>query len=437
MIKQRTLSRRRMLGVLGAAAAAPMFIPSTLLGENAPSKRITLGFIGVGHQGRTINLNGFLNLDDCQVVTLCDVQAGNLDLAREFVKERGVEPDFKFTDDYRDVLSDPSIDAVVISTPDHWHVPMTLLALEAGKDVFCEKPTLTIEEGTQLVETVKKHDKVFQMGMEDRSKIHFHKMIEWIRNGEIGSLERVEVTLPKGIVNPLEEPCEVPEDINYNLWLGPAPFHPFSKSRLRPHHWRNIRAYSNGKLTDWGAHLVDTAQLAVQLDCGDPRAMPVEVRGTGTCPKNSMTDVPVEFNVDYRYAGGVELNVKSGADWSDKSATIRCIGTKGELAKMGWHGAMEAKPKDILRRKYAPGESTHWELPPYEHPNFAACVKSRKPTTYTAETMLDLCNTLNMGLIAIDVGRTLKWDNQAARFTGDPEANAMCSRRRRDWLKGM
>ena len=155
--------------------------------------------------------------------------------------------------DFRELLAAKDIDAVCISTPDHWHVPIAMAALEAGKDVMCEKPTLTIAEGRALADLVAKKKAVYQVGLEDRSVIQYHKLAEWVRNGAIGELKKITVGLPSGTPYPKEEPAPVPADLNYKMWLGPAPFHPFTPNRTGPMHWRQIRDYSGGMLTDWGA----------------------------------------------------------------------------------------------------------------------------------------------------------------------------------------
>lgn len=424
----RYFTRRRFLAAAGTGAAAAL-LPSGLFSEPAPSNRITLGFIGMGIQGTQANLNTFLNQPDAQVVAVCDVLEEACQKARDIVNERYGTTGCKAVHDFRRIIADPSIDAVVISTPDHWHVPMSLMALEAGKDVFCEKPTLTIAEGRILVEAVQKHKAVFQMGIEDRSLGHFHRMIEWIRNGAIGQLRKIEIMLPCGTDYPKEDPVPVPKGLDYNLWLGPAPFHPYTPNRTEWKHWREISDYSGGMITDWGSHLVDTAQLAADAF----GTCPVEVEGTGTIPAGSMTTVPVTFDLKYCYSNGIEMSIQSGPTPSDKSASIRLEGTQGWIRKSGWYGNMETNPPEILRTRYTPETSKYGPLPAGEQRNFLDCVRSRKPTTYTADTMRQLCNTLHMGVIAAQLGRRLRWDNQTDSFLDDEEANHLRSRPARDY----
>jgi len=419
------VNRRTALKAVLASAAAPMFVPAHVLGENAPSKRITLGCIGIGRQG-VVNLRTFLGQQDAQVLAVCDVFESKSTSAQKIVNARYKTSDCKAYTDFRKIIEDKSIDAVAISTPDHWHVPMSLIALEAGKDIFCEKPTKAIAEGRTLIEEVNKRKAVFQMAMEDRSVTQYHKMIEWLRNGAIGDLERVDVTLPPGQVNPIENEAPVPDGLDYNLFVGPAEFTPYTPRCTNPDWWRMCHNFGNGCLVDWGSHQVDTAQLAVDA----PEVCPVEVEATGNIPKNSSTNVPVTFDVKYRYSNGVEVHVKSGG------TGIRLTGSKGWVGNTSWRSPLLASDPKILQTKYTPETSKHWQMPPSEHRNFLDCVKSREPTTYPAETMHLLHTTLLMGDAAIRLGRKLQWDAEKEEFVNDAEANAMPNiKYRDDWKK--
>ena len=428
------MNRREMIKTMLAAGAAPLFLPARIFGESAPSKRVTLGFIGVGSQGTQNNLRNFLAQDDAQVLAVCDVFAARREAARKMVNAAYKNEDCKSVEDFREIIARKDLDAVVISTPDHWHVPMSLMALDAGKDVFCEKPTHTMAQGRELRDAVKRHKAIFQMGMEDRSVGHFHKMIELVRNGAIGKVRHIAVTLPCGRANRKEAPAPVPAGLNYELFLGPAPFHPYTPHRTDATHWRFIRDYGTSSLVDWGSHLVDTAQLAAD----DPAVCPVEVGGTGVTPKDAEADVPVTFDLHYRYGNGVTLDVKSGSSpsGSGESASIRIEGETGWIGKSQWNAPMAASDDKILKTRYAPGTSKFWPLPRSEHRNFLDCFKSRKPTTYTEDTMHLLHVTLHMGLIAIQLGHPLKWDPAKELFVDDEAANALQSRpQRKDWMK--
>jgi myo-inositol 2-dehydrogenase / D-chiro-inositol 1-dehydrogenase len=425
------ISRREAMGRLAGAAGAaalPMVVPSRVLGADAPSKRTTLGFIGVGTHGWGHNLRSFLEERDAQAVAVCDVFASRRKKAKETVDAKYGDKACREDADFREILGRKEIDAVVISTPDHWHVPISLMALEAGKNVFCEKPTLTIAEGRALADAVARHKAVFQVGIEDRSIIYYHKMAELARNGALGKLRAIHVKLPAGNNYPKEEPAPVPKELNWDLWLGPAPFHAYTKSITEWMHWRQVRDFSGGLLTDWGAHLLDTAQVANSAELSGP----VEVEGHGEVPKDSMVSTFSQYKLHYRYANGVDLFVESGG------VAIRIEGTDGWVGNNGWRGRLESNSQDLLRRKFPAESNKIWPLPPYEHRNFLDCVKSRKPTTYTAETGHRLSTVMHIGNIAMQLGRKLKWDPQTESFVGDDAANALRSRvSRDDWKKGL
>ena len=419
------VSRRDALKSMLAAGLAPIVVPGRLFGARAPSKQITLGFIGMGSQGTQSNLRNFLAQDDAKAVAVCDVFRTKTEAARQLVNKQYGNNDCKAYTDFRRIMEDRSIDAVVISTPDHWHVPMSLMALEAGKDVFCEKPTKVIAEGRALMDLVAKRKAVFQIGLEDRSVPHYHKMVEWVRNGAIGDLQRVEVQLPKGTILPKQDEAPVPDGLDYNLFVGPAEFIPYRPNICAGNNWRFIRNFGSGSLLDWGSHQVDTAQLAVNA----PELCALEAEGTGLLPKDSLTNVIVEFDVNFLYSNGFVVNVKSAG------TGIRLIGSKGWVGNAAWRDRIQASDEKILQTKYTPETSKHWQMPPGEQRNFLDCVKSRQPTTYTAETMHQLHLTLHMGYLSILLGRKLKWDPVKEEFIKDAEANALRSYVHRDWAK--
>ncbi|MEM6884237.1 MAG: Gfo/Idh/MocA family oxidoreductase [Verrucomicrobiota bacterium] len=417
-------NRRNFLKTAGLAAAAfPSIIPARALGQNAPSKQITLGCIGMGGQGMKYNMQPFMTHDDCRVVAVCDVFLSRAKRAQGIVHEAYQNKDCKAYQDFREILVDPSIDAVCISTPDHWHVPMALMALDAGKHVFCEKPTQSIYEGGQLVEAFAKSDRVFQAGIEDRSAAHFHKMVEWVKNGAIGQLERVDVVMPKGNDVAKDEPAAVPEDLDWNLWQGPAEYHEYSPQRTRGMSWRQIGIYSKGTILDIGTHLVDTAQLGVN----DPDGCPVEVSGSGYIPAGRLTDVPTEYDLNYRYGNGVEMNVRNGEGvvWDPKSCVLKFTGSQGWIQRDGFYSGLEASDPQILRIRYSAEETRHWPLPPREHRNFLDAIQSGKTPVYPPEDLHQMCTTLFMGVHCIELGRKLKWNPAKEEYKGDQEANQL------------
>ncbi len=410
--------------VTAGAMVSPTIIPSHVIGENAPSNRITFGFIGMGPQGTNINLKSFLGQKEVKVVAVCDAFLNKAKNAKAIVDEAYGNQDCRAYQDFRNIIQDPSIDVVVISTPDHWHVPMSLMALEAGKDVFCEKPTLSIEEGQRLTKAFAKSDRIFQTGLEDRSLIHFHRMVEWVKNGAIGDLEQVEVRMPAGVANDIEEPVKPPADLDWNLWQGPAEYHPYTRRITGGFYWRYIDRYSKGPILDMGTHLVDTAQIGVN----DPLVCPVEVSGTGEIPVGSLSDVPIKYDLKYRYSNGVEMTVKNGPKgyWDPDGCFLEFRGTRGWVRRDGWDSSLEASDPSILRLRYEADESKHWPHPQSEHLNFLSALKKRSPhTTYPAIDLHQMCTTLHMGVICIQLGRKLQWDPKKEAFLNDTVANQM------------
>jgi predicted dehydrogenase len=424
-MKSSAASRRTFLqsGLAGifAAGVAPQLVSARLFGAQAPSKKITLGCIGLGAHGFGVNLKQFLQEEDCQIVAVCDVFASRRAKGRQAVDEKYGTTGCAEIADFRDLLARPDIDVAVISTPDHWHVEMAQMALAAGKKVFCEKPTLTIAEGRRLADDVAQRRAFFAAGLEDRSVIQYYKMAEVVRNGGIGKLQRIQVGLPTKPVIPREEPVPVPAELNYELWLGPAPYRPFTPTLTEPQVWRQIRDFSGGSLTDWGAHLVDTAQVANFSE----NSSPVAVTGKGIIPPNVMNTVPHTYELTYTYANGVVLEVTSSAP------SIRLEGTEGWVGNQGWLGRLEASNLDVFRQTYDPATSKIWPRRPREHRDFLDCLKNGQPPMYTAEALHRLSTTLHLGAIAMELGRPLKWDPQAEKFD-DAQANALRTRARRD-----
>jgi len=426
-MKNLASSRRSFLksGLAGiiAAGVAPQFISSRVLGAQAPSRKITLGFIGVGTHGYGVNLLSFLQQDDCQVVAVCDVFASRSERACKQVDEQYGTAGCSAIADFRDLLARPDIDAVVISTPDHWHVSMALMALDAGKKVFCEKPTLTIAEGRELADAVAQRKAMFAVGLEDRAVIYYHKLAEVVRNGGIGKLERIKVGLPTKPIFPVSEPVEVPADLNYELWLGPAPFRPYTPGLTDAQVWRQIRDFSGGSLTDWGAHLIDTAQVGNFAE----NSGPVSVSGKGHIPPHAINTVPQTYEITYTYANGVVLEVATGETF------IRFEGSEGWVGNKGWAGPLEASDMTLFRRTFEPNKI--WPRRPREQRDFLDSIRSGQPPMYTAEALHRLSTVLHIGAISMELEKPLHWNPDTESFD-DPQANALRRRpSRSDWKR--
>ena len=414
----KTLTRRQFVQIGAFAAVAPTIIPARVLGADAPSKKITIGFIGTGDHGTNWNLRRYLKLQDSRVLVVCDVDETRKEFAKEQVDAAYKNKDCAMTKDFREVLARPDIDAVMISTPDHWHTLISLMALRAGKDVQCEKPTLTIDEGKLLIETVRKHQKVFQTSTEDRSLPVYHRMAELVRNGRVGKLQRIEVILPKQPGNAGDPtPKPVPPELDYEMWLGPAPFAPYTPQRVH-FNFRWIWDYSGGIICDWGAHLFDTAQWGNNTE----RSGPVEVEGTGTFWEGGLYNTVKDYDVTYRYANGVVMTCKSG------DPSIKFIGTGGWVGNRGWIGKLEASTPEILNAMIGPSELHLFTNPEGEHRDFLDCVKSRKDPYFPVDIGHRVSSVCHLANIALKLKRKLKWDPEKEEFVNDAEANAMRTR---------
>ena len=407
-------SRRRFLRNTAAALALPAIIPARVRGAEAPGKKVHVGFIGTGDHGTNRNLRTFLQQPDARAVAVCDVFRSRREAAREIVDAAYAGKDCAVYSDFREILARDDIDAVMISTPDHWHALISAMALRAGKDVICEKPTLTIAEGRFIADLVKKSGRVFQTSTEDRSYAIYHRLAELVRNGRIGKLQRIEVTLPDGTAWASEPEIPVPADLDYEMWLGPAPMAPYTANRTEKMHWRHIWDYSGGILPDWGMHLLDTAQWAMDTE----RSGPVSVAGKGTVNEGSMFNTYLTYNIDYQYASGVTMNVRNGG------TGIRFIGSDGWCGSKSWDFGLEASRPEILKSKIGPDEIQLFTCRGGEHRNFLDCVKTRKEPYFPAETGHRCATLCHLGNIAMQTGRKLNWDATKERCLDDPEANA-------------
>lgn len=413
------LSRRSFLKSGAGATAAlalPQIVSARLLGAAAPSNLITVGFIGTGDHGTGWNLRRYLELRElCRVLVVCDVDGARMRRAKEIVDEQYQNRDCGMTKDFREVLARRDIDAVMISTPDHWHTLMSVLAVRAGKDVQCEKPTLSIDEGKILIREVRRHQRVFQTSTEDRSIPVYHRMAELVRNGRIGKVRRVEVILPKQPTVPGDPtPQPVPPDLDWEMWLGPAPFAPYTKDRVH-FNFRWIEDYSGGIICDWGTHLFDTAQWALDVE----RSGPVEIEGTGTFWSGGLYNTVKDYDVTFHYANGVVMTCRPG------NPSIRFIGTDGWVGNTGWRGELQASSEAIKNARIGPDEIHLYTNPQGEHHDFLQCVKSRKDPYFPVDIGHRVASVCHLANIAIKVGRKLKWDPVKEEFLGDDKANEL------------
>lgn len=430
------LPRREFLR-RGASAAAPLLLPARIFGADAPSKRITVGFIGCGRQTYHANIPGFLKVAGVQAVAVCDVDAWRMAEAKKLVeslhaKQGGGE--FKGCATYRDfreLLADESIDAVMIATPDHWHAPMAVAALRAGKDVALEKPiTRFIDEGRLIATEAAKHGRVFRVDSEFRSLEHMHRAAELVRNGRIGAVRAVRTGSPKEVFP--EEPATVsapPAELDYDLWLGPAPEAEYMRKRVhapqdlrsRPG-WMRCLDYCDGMISNWGTHLNDIGQWGADTE----RTGPVEIRATGKFHDDEVWNVLEHFDAWYRFANGLELFYQMG------EPHVRFEGEKGWIqanfaATKTAPERLTASDPAILRETIGPQE-LHFPFKS-EKQDFIDAVRSRGRSLEDEEVGQRTTSLCHLAHIAIRLGgATLAWDPARERFTDNEEADKLTKR---------
>ena len=414
---------------LGAAYVGPAYVPASVLGgegKSSPANRITIGMMGMGRQATYANLQPFLAGPDTQVIAVCDVDAWRLEQARKKVEEHyagqrasGTYKGCATHRDFRELLARKEIDAVMISTPDQWHVPMAMAAIRAGKDVSCEKPlTRSIAEGRKLSDLVLKEGRVFRTDSEFRSIAEFRRACEIVRNGKIGKLHTIRTGVPLGdVALPSQPTMPVPEELDYDLWLGPAPKAPYTLQRVHPRHdlgrpgWMRNRDYCDGMILNWGTHLNDIAQWGNNTD----RSGPVEVEGRGEFPpQDGLWNVLLKFEVEYRYASGVRLIYRTEKPY------LRFEGSEGWVA-VEYGKAIETEPASLGQWKAGANDL---RLPAKtDKRDFIDAVKARGATMEDAEVGHRTASVCHLGHIAIQLGRKLKWDPDTERFLGNAEAN--------------
>jgi predicted dehydrogenase len=452
MAKEHNVSRRSILKTglktgLGAAAVAgfPAIVPSTVFGQNAPSNRINIGAIGVGRISRVHDLPAIRKVDYARVIAVCDLDANRVEQGQALVNgfySTDAKPytGTKGYRDYRELLANKDIDAVVISTPDHQHAVLAVNAVRAGKDVYLQKPaSLTISEGRYMADAVKASGRIFQIGSQQRSWKQFHRACELVRNGRIGDVQHVEVGLPGDPSGPEAPEMPVPPNLNYDAWLGTTPVVYYTEMRVHPQKgfdrpgWLRCEQFGAGMITGWGAHHVDTAHWGMNTELTGP----VEIWGTAEFPTHGLWNVHGKFKTDSRYANGMTMSISG-----DYPNGIKFIGAKGwifvtreENVTASDPGGPKGKPLEasdpkILDSVIGPNE-IHLATADEHHANWLDCVRSRKPPLAPAEIAHRACSTCLLHHIAMKTRRKLYWDPVAERFKNDDEANAMLSRPQR------
>jgi predicted dehydrogenase len=415
-------TRRGFLRGAAGICAFPTIVAASALGRDGgelPSRRIALACIGVGGRGKE-NLRSFLGHENCRIVAVCDVNANRLAEARKIVNDRYGNSDCATYHDYREVLARNDIDAVSIATPDAWHVLQAVEAVRAGKDIFLEKPLgLSVKDGIALREAVRHYDRVFQFGTQQRSDRNFGFACELVRNGRIGKLRRIVVSVPASRAVGRIGPSPVPGWLDWNMWVGPARWRPYSVGIVgNCGEWGHISNFSLGWITTWGIHHVDIAQWGNDAD----NTGPVEVEGTGEFPPEGLYDCATAWDMTWRYANGVAV---SFVDKGKRRQGVLFEGTEGRVFVA--RGVIEAEPKSLLQERIGPTER-HFTVGTDHWGGFLDCVKTRRTPVSSIESAVRTDTVCHLCDIAMRLGRKLCWDPAAERFVSDAEADRMLAR---------
>ena len=433
------------------AAGFPTIVPASVFGAFAPSKRINVGAIGTGRISRGHDLPGIWKHQSARIVAACDLDSKRVEDAKVLINGQYAKQTGKPYDgvagygNYRELLANKDIDAVVISTPDHWHAIIAIHAVEAGKDVYLQKPaSLTIAEGRALSDAVHRSGRILQIGSQQRSwpQGQFRRAVELVRNGRIGELKSVEVGLPGDPSGEDEPIMPVPPNLNYEAWLGSTPVVPYTEKRVHPQKgygrpgWLRCEQFGAGMITGWGAHHIDTAHWGMDAEYTGP----IEVWGSAEFPTKGLWDVHGPFKTEAVYANGVRMTVSG-----DFPNGIRFIGSEGWIfvsrgddqvtasdptANSLANQPLAASDPKILSSVIGP-DGIHFLDSRDHHGNWLDAVKSRQQPLAPVEIGHRACSACLIHHIAMRAKRKLFWDPIKERFRNDDQANALLSRPQR------
>jgi myo-inositol 2-dehydrogenase / D-chiro-inositol 1-dehydrogenase len=430
--------------------AFPTIIPSSVLGKNAPSNFINIGQIGCGRIARDHDMAGTLKHELGRMVAVCDLDKNRLKDGKDLVdqyyaKKTGNEKymNARMYDDYHDILANKDIDAVIISTPDHWHSQPALEAALAGKHVYLQKPTsLTIEEGRILSDIVTKKGVVFQVGTQQRSSEQFRKAAELVRNGRIGKLHTVKIGLPGDPSGPPAPPMPVPKTLNYDMWLGSTPNVPYTEIGVHPQKgydrpgWLRLEQYGAGMITGWGQHHFDSAAWGMNTELTGP----ISVEAVAEFPKSGLWNVHGDFMVKAEYANGITMYTSGGfpngiryegsEGWIFVSRGNYVASTSDPVAKANSSKALDASNPAILDSVIGPNE-IKLQVSTEHHLNWLEGIKNGSPVLSPVEIAHRACSVCLVSHIAMKVPGKLIWDPKTEKFTNSQAANALLGRTQR------
>ncbi|MDA1122362.1 MAG: Gfo/Idh/MocA family oxidoreductase [Bacteroidetes bacterium] len=450
--KKNLLSRRDYLkkSMIASATmfAVPTIVPASVFGKNAPSNKIHIGQIGFGRIAMTHDLPDTLKYDDARVIAVSDVDTNRAQKGKGFLESWYAEKkvakrylDVKTFQDYREMLLDKDIDAVIISTPDHWHAQPAMEAAYAGKDVYMQKPTsLTIAEGRALSNVAKEKGIILQVGTQQRSTKQFRIAAELVRNGRIGKLHTVKIGLPGDPPGPEAPEMLIPKNLDYDMWLGSTQEMYYTEMRVhsqadiesRPG-WLRCEQFGAGMITGWGQHHIDSAHWGMDTEYTGP----IEVEAVAEFPKSGLWNVHGDFMVKAKYRNDIDMYISGGY-----TNGIRYEGTEGWIfVSRGNYTAtstdpvqnskaLDASDPGILTSKIDENEIHLYESDD-QHGNWLDCIKTRKAPISPAEIGHRTCSVCLLSHIAMKLSRKLQWDPANEEFVNNKEANSMLSRSQR------
>jgi len=448
------MKRRNFLKTTSAAAASamviPTVVPSSVFGKSAPSNKIQIGQIGCGRIARGHDLPGTMRWDIARVIAVSDVDSNRMKEGKELVEgfyarkensEKAIE--VKMYDDYKEMLLNPEIDAVIISTPDHWHSQPAIEACLAGKDIYLQKPTsLTITEGRMLSDIARKQGTILQLGTQQRSSDQFRIAAELVRNGRIGKIHTVKVGLPGDPSGPEAGPEPIPENLNYDMWLGSTPYVYYTEMGVHPKKgydrpgWLRREQFGAGMITGWGQHHFDSAAWGMDTEYTGP----VSLEAVAEFPKFGLWDVHGDFMVKAEYENGITMYTSGGFPngiryegsdgWIFVSRGNYQATASDPVSQERSSRALNASDPEILKSVIGEDE-IHLYVSEEQHKNWLDCIVSRKDPISPAEIGHRTCSVCLLSHIAMKLPRKLYWDPVVERFINDDEANAMLSRPQR------
>lgn len=420
----------------------PAIVPSSVFGAN---DRINVAQIGCGRIAHDMDMPGILRQDMARLVAVCDVDSKRLAQTKQMVETHYKNAfTVKAYGDYRELLTDSSIDAVAVSTPDFWHSEPVIAAAQVGKDVYVQKPlSMTIHEGRQVSDVVTAKKRAFQIGSQQRSDSpwpQFRRACELVRNGRLGQLHTVKVGLPIDPAGGDPTPMPVPENLNYAMWLGWTADQPYTEQRVHPQKdfgrpgWLRVEPYTLGMITAWGSHHVDIAHWGM----GTELTGPVEVEGTAEFPTKGLWNVHGAYHVEMKYANGVKIIIDNkfpnGVRFEGDDGWIFVSRGSGKATATdpatGESKAFAASNPAILKSEIKPGE-IHLHKSSDHHLDWLQSIKTRQPAATTPEIAHRSTSACEVAWISMKLGRKLRWNPDTETFVGDDEANAMRSRPQR------